>query len=321
VDEITSDSELGDGDRDRMRGSYVTLPRTETRSAAGARVTAAGLEKTSALKGSGTLPPSASGLASDGREDGKSVSKITRSSTKHLTDSAKASVKKKGLEEKMTKLERDLDREYFFDNDDALSSSLTTTISTAASLASTVELNREVEGEGMDVSEDGESIATNTASLPLSEGADIHTESGKRRGREEGTSSSTTPLPPHLNQWRASTLPRSRLSDFIEAMVAERLSSSGYGAAAASVTVRMTSNCEQYMELPHTIVDNLRTSDGLCVPPYLAYRQKCILLFQQVDGVDICLFCLYVQEFDESCPPPNTSKVYIAYLDSVDFFR
>ena len=40
-----------------------------------------------------------------------------------------------------------------------------------------------------------------------------------------------------------------------------------------------------------------------------------------MDGVDICLFCLYVQEFDEQCPAPNTSTVYIAYLDSVDFFR
>ena len=148
---------------------------------------------------------------------------------------------------------------------------------------------------------------------------------GKRnRGSDSDSAARVEPpaeLPAHLIQWRASTLPRSRLGDFLEAMVAERLRSSGFEAAADTVTVRMTSNVEQYMELPLIITDNLRTSEGLCVPPYLGYRQKCILLFQRVDGVDICLFCLYVQEFGESCPEPNKSVVYIAYLDSVDFFR
>ena len=129
------------------------------------------------------------------------------------------------------------------------------------------------------------------------------------------------PLPAHLNQWRASTLPRSALSDFLEAVVMERLRESGFEDAASTVTVRLTSNVEQYMELPVTITDNLRAPEGTCLSPYIPYRQKCILMFQNVDGVDICLFCLYVQEFDEKCPAPNTSVVYIAYLDSVDFFR
>jgi hypothetical protein len=53
----------------------------------------------------------------------------------------------------------------------------------------------------------------------------------------------------------------------------------------------------------------------------MGYKQKCILLFQEVDGVDVCLFSLYVHEFDGKCPSPNTSTVYIAYLDSVDYFR
>lgn len=131
----------------------------------------------------------------------------------------------------------------------------------------------------------------------------------------------SSPLPAHLNQWRASTLPRSALSDFLEAVVMEKLRDSGFEDAASTVTVRLTSNVEQYMELPVTITDNLRAPEGTVLSPYIPYRQKCILLFQNVDGVDICLFCLYVQEFDEKCPAPNTSVVYIAYLDSVDFFR
>lgn len=204
----------------------------------------------------------------------------------------------------------------------------------------------------MDVSEDG-SITTHTVSLADKQqeeyciiqgescyeanaaseiGLESYTGSGRKRVRDPSNSprlgeeaemkgAVPTSLPPHLNQWRASTLPRSSIGDFLEAMVADRLRACGYEDASDSVTVRLTSNVELYMELPVTITDNLRSPEGNCLAPYIPYRQKCILLFQKVDGVDICLFCLYVHEFDERCPPPNTSVVYIAYLDSVDFFR
>ena len=205
-----------------------------------------------------------------------------------------------------------------FDNIDVLSSSHSS--ATTASLMSSVNVaEREVE-EVMDVSDDS-SVTTATICSDIAP-CISPTIPGKRDREDPGNRTiQDNILPAHLNQWRASTLPRSHLSDFLEALVAERLRSSGYEEAADTVTVRMTSNVEQYMEVPATIVDNLRTSEGLCIPPYLAYKQKCILMFQKVDGVDICLFCLYVQEFDEKCPEPNKSVVYIAYLDSVDFFR
>ena len=125
---------------------------------------------------------------------------------------------------------------------------------------------------------------------------------------------------PHA-QWRASTLPRTRLSDFIESMVKEQLRATGFASVVPTVTVRMSSNTDQCVEVPEQIIQNFCTNEGHCLPSYFRYKQKCILLFQEVDGVDVCLFSLYVQEFGDSCPAPNKGVVYISYLDSVDYFR
>ena len=39
----------------------------------------------------------------------------------------------------------------------------------------------------------------------------------------------------------------------------------------------------------------------------------------QVGGRDVLLFAVYVQEYDGDCPPPNTNRTYISYVDSVPF--
>ena len=85
--------------------------------------------------------------------------------------------------------------------------------------------------------------------------------------------------------------------------------------------MRVVSSTLHRLEVPAVVTNNLPTRSGHRVPQFLPYRQKCLLLFQQIDGIDVCLFCLYVHEFDQTCPEPNRGRIYLAYLDSVDYFR
>ena len=56
-------------------------------------------------------------------------------------------------------------------------------------------------------------------------------------------------------------------------------------------------------------------------PEEFTFRCKCIVVFQNLDGVDVILFGLYVYEHDETNPAPNTRTVYVSYLDSVHYMR
>ncbi|CAF3661478.1 unnamed protein product [Rotaria sp. Silwood1] len=84
----------------------------------------------------------------------------------------------------------------------------------------------------------------------------------------------------------------------------------------------------------HVTIRVLAASDKICnVKPQLKqyypnqakysypYRTKAIFAFQEIEGVDVVFFGMYVQEYDENCPAPNTRRVYILYFDTIHFFQ
>jgi len=119
----------------------------------------------------------------------------------------------------------------------------------------------------------------------------------------------------------AASLPQTHMSRFIEDKVRGRLLDLGHPDAADSTCIRVVSSVDREWAIPTPVRKHFRGVPDTTIPETLGFRSKAIMMFQTIEGTDICLFCMYVQEYNADAPAPNAGHVYISYLDSVEYFR
>jgi hypothetical protein len=131
----------------------------------------------------------------------------------------------------------------------------------------------------------------------------------------------------------ADALPETDVSAFIQEKVRMQMKSSDIPNVEKTAVIRVISDCERCFTVPDVIRKHFRmvssTGDDASPPMRVNYRSKAIALFQKVDGLDICIFCMYVHEYDgddeyeedRHGDEHQNKRVYIAYLDSVEHFR
>ncbi|GAX27058.1 hypothetical protein FisN_9Lh380 [Fistulifera solaris] len=133
----------------------------------------------------------------------------------------------------------------------------------------------------------------------------------------------------HNSSYTADSLPETIESAFLQCKVRERMILPDYPNAEKTVTVRVISDCARAFTVPDVIRKHfcMPTTQGM-PPQRVHYRSKAIVLFQKIDGLDVCIFCMYVQEYDgqdeyedASSPVDTKKRVYIAYIDSVEHFQ
>ncbi|KAG0428589.1 hypothetical protein HPB47_024438, partial [Ixodes persulcatus] len=119
------------------------------------------------------------------------------------------------------------------------------------------------------------------------------------------------------NKFTAKRLPSCKLGNFIENRVNCYLKKKDAGAG--EVSIRVVACTDKLVEVKPGMKN--RYVDTGHWPGQFPYRAKALFAFEEIDGTDTCFFGMHVQEYGSDCHPPNTRRVYIAYLDSVHFFR
>ncbi|KAL3917426.1 MAG: hypothetical protein SGILL_004720, partial [Bacillariaceae sp.] len=133
-------------------------------------------------------------------------------------------------------------------------------------------------------------------------------------------------------------LPRTKLSEFLETHLAKRIAQKRrelaeekqktenssldealkYASEGGAVIIRQVTSMDRKLDVRDRMKQRYAHKK---YPDEFPFRCKCLVVFQEIDGVDVVLFALYVYEHGEDCPEPNKGSVYISYLDSVHFMK
>lgn len=113
----------------------------------------------------------------------------------------------------------------------------------------------------------------------------------------------------------------SMLSRFMQAWVRQHLIDLGEIETARSITVKVVSSIKTSCQVSPVVRKHFK-SKTLEYPQSIDFTSKAIFIFQKINGVEVCIFSMYVQEYDKDCVfTANRNRTYIAYLDSLVYMR